>query len=84
MKNSTFELSNFLHSKFMKMNISKSAFGCLFLISFLFIACSEKEEVAPRIDSTIYNQLQGKLMDAKPGDVIEIPVEPTILTDHFL
>lgn len=73
MKNSTFELSNFLHSKFMKMNISKSAFGCLFLISFLFIACSEKEEVAPRIDSTIYNQLQGKLMDAKPGDVIEIP-----------
>ncbi|MEY3323258.1 MAG: hypothetical protein RLZZ417_2841 [Bacteroidota bacterium] len=73
MKNSTFGVSNYLHSKFIKMNISKSAFGLLTLISFLFIACSEKEEVAPRIDSTIYNQLQAKLMDAKPGDVIEIP-----------
>jgi len=36
-------------------------------------ACSPEEKVPPRVDTTIYNQIQGQLLDAKPGDVIEIP-----------
>ena len=57
----------------MKMNISTSVFGLLACFLLFFSSCTEKEMVAPRVDSTIYNQLQGKLMDAKPGDIIEIP-----------
>jgi len=57
----------------MKMNISTPVFGLLSFFLLFFSSCTEKEMVAPRVDSTIYNQLQGKLMDAKPGDVIEIP-----------
>jgi parallel beta-helix repeat protein len=72
-KKSTFVISIVSYQKIKKMNCSKVAFGFLTPISFLVFSCSDKEEVAPRIDSSIYNQLQAKLMDAQTGDVIEIP-----------
>lgn len=45
--------------------------GCLFIV--LFGACAPGSSEDSSIDTDVYNQLQTRLIEARPGDIIEIP-----------
>ena len=52
-------------------HMRKPAFACAALM--LIAACGEKQEAAAPADASYQETLMGQLLDARPGDVIEIP-----------
>ncbi len=52
-------------------HMRKPAFACAALM--LIAACGEKQEAAAPADASYQETLMGQLLDAEPGDVIEIP-----------